>query len=148
MSDFGQPAPDRGGKKWRVSVVKNVNRQEGREAIDSYNAELAVVLRDKNVFRFRNFLAASGRALPDDMMLDTLKMATVMHHMILSLPELAEMHDFSRQWLDDNTILQSKRRSLNEAALRAPGASQEDDLPPPSQGSRTIILKVIPRNPN
>lgn len=138
MSDTGQ---DKGGKKWRVSVVKPRNTNQGQKAVDDYNTELAEVLRERNVFRFRNFLAAKGRALPDDMMLDTLKMATLMHQMILSVPELADQHNFSRQWLDENTFVQSSNRSLNEAAKREPG------LPPPSPKSRTIILKSIPPNP-
>ncbi len=145
MSDPHQPAPERDNKRWRVTVVKPRDAAQGETAIHNYNTELIAILRDKNVFQFRNYLAASGRALPDDMMLDTLKMATLMHQMILSLPELSEQHDFSRQWLDDNTVLQSSPRSLNEAAKRAPGAMP--DLPPPNPRSRTISLRAISKPP-
>jgi len=126
----------KGQGKWRATVVKVPNR-EVQLKNQSYNSELAAVLQARDVFRFRNFLAASGRALPDEMMLDTLKMATLMHQTILGLPELQDIHDFSRQWLADNTFVPSNQ-SLTEAAKRPPG------IPPPAPGKRTISLRAIP----
>lgn len=129
------------GGKWRVTVVKSPGQtNSGPAQVVSYQQQLAVILRERNVFRFRNFLAANGRALPDDMMLDTLKMANVMHQLILSLPELADLHDFSRQWMRENSLL-APGESLTEAAKRLPG---EPAIPPPAPGRRSISLKTIP----
>ncbi len=128
---------DRGKGKWRAAVVKTPSR-EAHQAGQAYDQELAAVLRSCDVFRFRNFLAATGRGLPGEMMLDTLKMATLMHQSILGLTELADLHDFSRQWLADNTFLPANNQSLTEAAKRPPG------VPPPAPGKRTISLRAIP----
>lgn len=138
----------KGGGRWRVSVVKPQNLEEARTVNDEYNQQLAEVLRTRDVFKFRNFLAASGRALPQDMMLDPLKMATLMHQLILSVPELAEMHEFSQQWLNDNTFLPKNNSSLNKAAKRAPGAPSVEELPQPSPGRRTISLRPLPPERN
>jgi hypothetical protein len=137
-----------GKGKWRVAVVKKPVAAQTESAsmpmpTDDYNRQLAEVLRTRDVFRFRHLLASSGRALPDEMMLDVLKLATMMHQMIVALPELADMHDFSRQWLDDNTLLTSNNRSLNEAAQRKPGEAPEG-LPAPKPGRRTITLRTVP----
>ena len=137
MSDACSPGMDKGKGKWRATVVKTPNR-EAQLKTQAYNAELAAVLKGRDVFRFRNFLAASGRALPDEMMLDTLKMATLMHQTILALSELEDLHDFSRQWLADNTSVPVNNQSLTEAAKRKPG------VPPVAPGKRTISLKAIP----
>ncbi|MDB5078881.1 MAG: hypothetical protein JWP00_805 [Chloroflexi bacterium] len=137
MSDACSPGMGKGKGKWRATVVKVPDREVQSEG-QAYNHQLAAVLRGCDVFRFRNFLAASGRALPDEMMLDTLKMATLMHQTILGLAELADMHDFSRQWLADNTFVPSNNQSLTEAAKRPPG------VPPPAPGKRTISLRAIP----
>lgn len=137
MNDSCSPGMGKGKGKWRAAVVKTPNR-EAHLAGQAYNQELAAVLRGCNVFRFRNFLAASGRALPGEMMLDTLKMATLMHQTILGLAELQDMHDFSRQWLADNTFVPANNQSLTEAAKRPPG------VPPPAPGKRTISLRAIP----
>lgn len=130
--------------KWRVSVVKAPT--PASTALNDYNERLAEVLRSRDVFRFRHFLATSGRALPDEMLLDTLKMATMMHQMILSLPQLADLHDFSREWLDENTVLTSKNSSLNEAAQRKPGATSS--VPEPQPGKRSISLRPLPKSKN
>jgi hypothetical protein len=137
MNDNCSPNMDRGKGKWRATVVKVPNRDAQLEN-QSYDHQLAAVLRTRDVFRFRNFLAASGRALPDEMMLDTLKMATLMHQAILGLTELADIHDFSRQWLADNTFVPTNNQSLTEAAKRQPG------VPPLAPGKRTISLRAIP----
>ena len=137
MSDNCSPNLDRGKGKWRATVVKVPNR-EAQLANQTYDRQLAEVLRTRDVFRFRNFLAASRRALPDEMMLDTLKMATLMHQSILGLAELEEIHDFSRQWLADNTYVPANNASLTEAAKRPPG------VPPLAPGKRTISLRAIP----
>lgn len=137
MSDSCSPNMDRGKGKWRATVVKVPNR-EAQTQNQAYDHQLAAVLRSRDVFRFRNFLAASGRSLPDEMMLDTLKMATLMHQTILGLTELADIHDFSRQWLADNTFVPVDNQSLTEAAKRQPG------VPPPAPGKRTIQLRAIP----
>jgi hypothetical protein len=135
-----------GKGKWRVVVVKKPaqpNPDGVLTPLNDYNGQLAEVLRTRDVFRFRHLLASSGRALPDEMMLDVLKLATMMHQMIVALPELADIHDFSRQWLDDNTLLSSSNRSLNEAAQRKPGQAPEG-LPAPKPGRRTISLRSVP----
>ena len=137
MNETCSPGMDKGKGKWRATVVKVPNR-EAQLQTQAYNTELAAVLRSRDVCRFRNFLAASGRALPDEMMLDTLKMATLMHQTILVLPELEDLHDFSRQWLADNTLVPANNQSLTEAAKRQPG------VPPVAPGKRTISLKAIP----
>lgn len=137
MSDACSPGMDKGKGKWRAAVVKTPNR-DAQLKTQAYSTQLAAVLKNRDVFRFRNFLAASGRALPDEMMLDTLKMATLMHQTILVLPELEELHDFSRQWLADNTAVPANNQSLTEAAKRPPG------VPPVAPGKRTISLKAIP----
>jgi hypothetical protein len=128
---------DKGKGKWRATVVKVPNRETQLQN-QAYDRQLAAVLRSRDVFRFRNFLAASGRSLPDEMMLDTLKMATLMHQAILGLAELTDIHDFSRQWLADNTLIPTNNQSLTEAAKRQPG------VPPPEPGKRTIQLRAIP----
>lgn len=137
MNDSCSPNMDKGKGKWRATVVKVPDRAAQLEN-QSYDRQLAEVLRTRDVFRFRNFLAASGRALPDEMMLDTLKMATLMHQAIVGMPDLAELHDFSRQWLADNTFVPANNQSLTEAAKRQPG------VPPPAPGKRTIQLRAIP----
>ncbi len=137
MSEACSPGMGKGKGKWRATVVK-VPDLEAQLQNQTYNQQLAAVLQGCDVFRFRNFLAASGRALPDEMMLDTLKMATLMHQTILGLAELQDMHDFSRQWLTDNTFVPSNNQSLTEAAKRPPG------VPPLVPGRRTISLRAIP----
>lgn len=123
--------------KWRVNVIKPQAVQNSAP-LNEYNERLAEVLQTRDVFRFRHFLASNGRSLPEEMMLDTLKMATLMHQMILSLPQLSALHDFSRQWLDDNTALTSQQPSLNEAAKRVPG------VPEAQPGRRSISLRPLP----
>jgi hypothetical protein len=137
MNDSCSPGMGKNKGKWRAAVVKAPGR-DAHLAGQAYNHELAAVLRSCDVFRFRNFLAATGRGLPGEMMLDTLKMATLMHQSILGLAELEDMHDFSRQWLADNTFLPANNQSLTEAAKRPPG------VPPPAPGKRTISLRAIP----
>ena len=134
---MSEPTPD---KKWRVNVVKGTAQPQ--EAA-RYADELASVLRDRDVFKFRHFLAAKGRPLPDEMMLDPLKLATMLHQLILNLPQLADLHDFSRQWLNDNTGLPKNGQSLSEAAKRPPG-----EMPAPEPGRRVIALRPLPPSKN
>ncbi len=136
---------NKGSGKWRASVIKSPLPGQAEAALQAsrqYDNELAEVLRSRDVFRFRNFLAAHDRGLPGEMMLDTLKMATLMHQLIQTLPQLADLHEFSREWLNDNTALPKDNGSLNQAAKRSPG------VPPPEPGRRTITLRSIPPSQN
>ena len=140
----GESGPFKKGSKVRVTVVKAQNKPEGPAGADDYTEALAAILRQRDVFRFRNFLASSGRALPDEMMLDTLKMETLLHQLTLTMPGLADLHEASRQWLDHNTWL-GQNPSLNEAARREPGVRPDvPGLPQSVQGRRTIYLKIAP----
>lgn len=128
---------DKNQGRWRATVVK-----AGNKAIpNTYDEQLKLVLKMKDVFRFRHFLAASGRALPPEMLLDIRKMETLMHQIILSMPDLSDMHAESRYWLEQNTVLQDQ--SLNEAAKRKPGVQGDvDKVPPLPVGRRIIELRT------
>jgi hypothetical protein len=60
---------------------------------------LADALRDRNVAVFRQFLAASGRSWPIELMADEERLAVVMHRLILTHPDLADLHAEAEQWL-------------------------------------------------
>ncbi|HEX2911630.1 MAG TPA: hypothetical protein VH186_12540 [Chloroflexia bacterium] len=145
MSDSKLPGAK--GAKWRVTVVKAQNKVAAEQVSDAFNRQLAEVLRGRDVFRFRNFLASSGRALPDEMMLDVYKMETLMHQLTLSFAELSDLHASSREWLEQNTLLQN-RSGLNAAANRPPGEPYaQPAIPPPPPGKRIITLRTVSSPP-
>ncbi len=133
----------KGNSKLRVTIVMPQNSASQLDNAANYSLALSDILRRRDVFRFRNFLAANGRGLPDEMMLDTHKMETLLHQLTLTMPALADLHADSRRWLDHHTLLTSQNPSLNEAARRTPGEREEEPgLPPPVAGKRTIFLKL------
>lgn len=147
MSNNAPEGNSRGNPRWRVNVIKAQNKVEGEGTAEAYTTMLAEVLRTRDVFRFRHFLAASGQGLPGEMLLDTHKIEALMHQLTLNLPALADLHEASRDWLDRNTALQDQ--SLNEAAKRAPGELPADQpIPPVLPGRRSIALRPIPRSRN
>jgi hypothetical protein len=84
------------------------------------------------------------------MLSDPFKLLTLLHQLTLSLPELAELHAESQQWLDDNTIL--GRKGLNQAAQLTPQQKREEleaSQPPaeedgkPKPPRRTIFLRAF-----
>ena len=101
--EIGQSA----NKKLHVTVIKKSASAEVQAHALQYNALLIQVLREDDVVGFRNFLVKVGRALPEEMMLDTLRLESMMKQLILSIPELEDLHPTSREWLDKNTHLGS-----------------------------------------
>jgi hypothetical protein len=106
-------------KKFRITVVKQPAGAEVQARGLIYDSQLGEILKTGDVHRFRNFLSQTGHALPDDMMLDLLRVETVMHQLILNRPDLSEFHANSKDWLDNHTVLGSSGVSLREASEQA-----------------------------
>ncbi len=135
---------EKGEKKYLVTPV--IPKSEGEiSAGTGYVADLKEILRKRDVFGFRNFLQKTQRALPDEMLADIIKLETMMHQLIVSMPDLSEWHVESRAWLNSNTLL-IDGQSLMEAARISPEerweefeANQRDETKP---ARRTIFLRT------
>ncbi|MEI6046515.1 MAG: hypothetical protein WCS37_19360 [Chloroflexota bacterium] len=95
----------RGEKRFRATVISPNDKEQLFDVGESYIAALQEVLRSRDVLRFRNFLSSGQQTLPDEMLADTLKLETMLHQIILSLPELSDLHVESQKWLDENSLL-------------------------------------------
>lgn len=80
------------GKQLRGTV----NQPEGQAR--RYQETLIAALRTLDPKVFGQFLASSGRGSPE-FARDVRRLEEAMHRFILSFPELADLHDESRQWL-------------------------------------------------
>ncbi len=136
MSSCGKD--NKGEKKYLVTVVKRPATPEIHAQGIIYDAQLREILRAGDVVRFRSFLTNSGHALPNDMMRDIQKMQTLMHQLIANHAELTDLHDMSRQWLENNTVLGS-RTSLAEASQ----VTLEEKVAQQNPKGRTILLRTL-----
>jgi hypothetical protein len=112
-------------KRYRITPVKAKPSAEKMAQGLLYDMELKDILRKGDVFSFRNFLDRHKRPLPDEMMLDTIKMETVMHQIILTIPELEDLHEKSKKWLDDHTVLKTRGLTLLQASRMSPSEKKE-----------------------
>lgn len=70
-------------------------------AAQLYLEGLIEALRSRDPRVFADFLAKSGRGTPSFARAPE-KLEQAMHRFILSFPELADLHEGSRQWLKDH----------------------------------------------
>lgn len=70
-------------------------------AAERYVEGLIAVLRARDPRAFATFLNNSGRGSPA-FAKDPRKLEQAMHRFILTFPELADLHEESRQWLRDH----------------------------------------------
>jgi hypothetical protein len=47
-------------------------------------------------------------------------METMLHQLILTIPDLADIHPKSKAWLDDNTVLKTRGLTLLQASRLSP----------------------------
>ncbi len=120
MLPLQHPKDGKQSGRYRAHVIKPQHQAQLDERGSKFEAELRKILRVGDVFRFRNFLSKDGRSLPTDMMLDTLKMETLMHQLIMTLPDLADIHPRSQAWLDDNTHLKPRGLTLLQVSSLTP----------------------------
>jgi hypothetical protein len=139
--------PKDGGTKgkYRALVVTPQNKTELGEQGAKFDLELKEILRKGDVFRFRNFLSKSGRSLPSEMMLDTVKMETMLHQLILTMPDLADIHQRSQDWLDGNTMVKTKGLTLLQASSLSP--LQKKQLLTPETENNNGAASVPPTPP-
>lgn len=142
---FHRGKGNKGEKKYLVTPVKPKSNAEIVAIGETYNTALKEVLRSRDVLRFRNFLQADKRALPEDMLADTFKLETMLYQLILNQPDLVDLHAEARTWLDGNTVKLDGRTLLQAAGItpeqkREEFEAQED----PSKSRRTIFLNVPP----
>jgi hypothetical protein len=138
----------RGGdndKRYRITPIKANPAAEKIAQGLMYDMELKDILRKGDVFGFRNFLARHQRPLPDEMMLDTIKMETIMHQLILTIPDLVDLHDNSKQWLNDNTVLKTRGLTLLQASRLSPEEKQRqieaEEAQKADRAKRSITLR-------
>ena len=105
---------------YRAHVIKSKQQVQLQEQGAQFDTELKEILRKGDVFRFRNFLSKSNRNLPTEMMLDTTKMETMMHQLILAMPELTDIHERSQNWLDNNTFVKTRGLTLLQSSRLTP----------------------------
>ncbi|MBI3978735.1 MAG: hypothetical protein HY331_11180 [Chloroflexi bacterium] len=102
-----------------------------------YMRRLADALRHRDVAVFRRFLAESGRAWPLDLMTDEDRLRAVMHRMILTHPDLTELHAESERWLLERRLDlppgYRRARSLNGQGKTVPS---DCPGPPPRDPER------------
>ena len=131
--------------KYRALVVTPQNKTVLGEQGAKFDTELKEILRKGDVFRFRNFLSKSGRSLPSEMMLDTVKMETMLHQLILTMPDLADIHQRSQDWLDGNTMVKTKGLTLLQASSLTP-IQKKQLLTPDSETENTDATSVPPKS--
>lgn len=73
-------------------------------AAQRYVDGMVVALRTRDPLVFAEFLLKSGRGSPE-FAKDPRKLEQAMHRFILTFPELADLHEQSRQWLTDHPEL-------------------------------------------
>jgi hypothetical protein len=143
-------AGDKGQKKILVTPVKPGNKARFAEQEANYNHDLQEILQSLDVERFGQFLQTQQRALPEEMLSDSTRLETMMHQLILSMPELATMHGASREWLDGNTVLRSVRSLLEAAQVSPEQKLQEFDEQAEEAAQKTkrsiIFLNVPPKS--
>lgn len=115
----------KGTGQYRAHVIKPRSADQRDAEGARFEADLKEILRKGDVFGFRNFLAKSGRTLPTEMMLDTVKMETMLHQLTLSMPDLANVHARSKAWLSNNTVLKARGLTLLQSSRLTPSQKQQ-----------------------
>jgi hypothetical protein len=74
---------------------------QARQQAQRYHEAMLASLRTRDPAVFEQFLINSGRGSPE-FAKDPRRLEEAMHRFILTFPELADLHDDSRQWLADH----------------------------------------------
>jgi hypothetical protein len=148
----GKGKGDKGEKKYLATPILPKNREQIEAAGADYNSQLKEVLRQGDVEQFRAFLQKDKRALPEEMLADKLKLETMMHQLIVSMPDLADLHSTSRDWLDSNTITLDGRTLLQAAGISPEQKLEEYRASRPEASDekkkRQIVFLNLPTKPD